>query len=256
MNVLTAACTDIGIKKDTNQDSLCIKVAETDIGKVVMAVLCDGMGGLAKGEVASASVVEAFSRWFDGELPAQLQKYKLDDIRLRWERIIQDLNLHIAEYGKSIGIQLGTTLTVLLLVGDKISLIGHIGDSRAYEIDDDGAKVLTDDQTVVANEVRLGRMTPEQAAVDPRRSVLLQCIGASRVVTPDFIVGSPARGKVYMLCSDGFRHLVTQNEIATMFAPKNLTDEADMAERITMLIEENKKRGETDNITALLVKLD
>lgn len=256
MNILTAVCTDIGIKKDTNQDSLCIKVAETDIGKVVMAVICDGMGGLAKGEIASASVVEAFSRWFDSELPAQLQKYKLDSIRLRWEDIIQDMNVRIAEYGKSIGIQLGTTLSVLLLIDDKVSLIGHVGDSRVYEIDDNGAKVLTIDQTVVANEVRLGRMTQEQAAVDPRRSVLLQCIGASRTVVPDYFVGSPTRGKVYMLCSDGFRHVVTLEEIARMFAPCNLTDEADMEERITTLIEENKKRGETDNITAMLLKLE
>ena len=256
MNVLTAVCTDIGTKKDTNQDSLCVKVAETDLGKVVMAVICDGMGGLAKGEIASASVVEAFSRWYDNELPLQLQNYKPDEIRARWEEIIPDMNLRIAEYEKSIGVQLGTTLSVLLLIDNKALFIGHVGDSRVYEIDDREAKVLTTDQTVVANEVRLGRMTPEQAAVDPRRSVLLQCIGASRVVNPDYLMGTPAEGKVYMLCSDGFRHLVTPAEIASMFAPRNLVDEADMEERITALIEENKKRGETDNITALLLKLE
>ena len=67
MNFLTAYCTDIGVKRPTNQDSLCIKTAHTSKGNTSLIVVCDGMGGLQKGELASASVVKAFSAWFENK---------------------------------------------------------------------------------------------------------------------------------------------------------------------------------------------
>ena len=70
MNFIVSANTDIGIVKDTNQDSLSVKVINTPIGRMSFAVLCDGMGGLAKGEVASASVIRAFDTWAKQELPS------------------------------------------------------------------------------------------------------------------------------------------------------------------------------------------
>lgn len=255
MEILSAVCTDIGIKKDTNQDSLLIKIADTEIGKVALAVICDGMGGLAKGEVASRNIIDAFEDWFDNDFPKQLEKYNSDDIQYSWERIIQMQNRKIAEYGQKINVQLGTTLTAMLVISNKQIIIGHVGDSRVYKINDNSVTVLTEDQTVVANEIKQGRMTPEQAAVDPRRNVLLQCIGASRVVKPDYIVLIPEMNTSYMLCSDGFRHVIGDDMIHNAFKPEALTDEITMENRIRDLIEENKKRGEIDNITALLLKL-
>lgn len=254
MEVLTAAYTDKGIQKATNQDSLCIKIAKTSVGKVVLAVICDGMGGLSKGEVASASVTHAFSDWFEQELPAQLAKNDYTEIQYRWERIIKEQNQRIAEYGKRVRIQLGTTWTALLLIDSKFMLIGHVGDSRVYRIGHQ-LEILTDDQTVVGREVKRGMLTPEQAKVDPRRNVLLQCIGASKLVKPEFISGTPVSGEVYMLCSDGFRHRITEDEIYTAFSPRALVDEAVMEQRAKDLVELNKQRQETDNITVLLVKI-
>jgi serine/threonine protein phosphatase PrpC len=254
MEVLTAICTDVGIKKATNQDSLLIKVADTPVGKVVLAVICDGMGGLSKGEVASASVICAFSEWFDHELPSQMAKEELNDIPYRWERLIKEQNQRIAEYGKSIKIQLGTTLTALLLIESKFTLIGHVGDSRVYRIHH-RLEVLTEDQTVVAREMKRGRLTPEQAKSDPRRNVLLQCIGASKLVVPEFLYGHPEPGEVYMLCSDGFRHMITEAEIFHAFSPDVLTDERVMEQKAKELVELNKERREMDNITVLLIKI-
>lgn len=254
MEVLTAAYTDKGIQKATNQDSLCIKIAETSVGKVVLAVICDGMGGLSKGEVASASVTHAFSDWFEQELPAQLTKNDYNEIQYRWERIIKEQNQRIAEYGKRVRIQLGTTWTALLLIDSKFMLIGHVGDSRVYRIGH-GLEILTDDQTVVGREVRRGTMTPEQARVDPRRNVLLQCIGASKLVEPQFISGTPIPGEVYMLCSDGFRHRITEEEIYTAFLPQTLVNETVLEQKAKELVELNKHRQETDNISVLLVKI-
>lgn len=254
MEVLTTAYTDKGIQKATNQDSLCIKIAETSVGKVVLAVICDGMGGLSKGEVASASVIHAFSKWFDQELPVLLAKNNYNDIQYRWERIIKEQNQRISEYGKRVRIQLGTTWTALLLIDTEFMLIGHVGDSRVYRI---GQKleILTDDQTVVGREVRRGTMTPEQARVDPRRNVLLQCIGASKLVEPQFTSGTPVPGEVYMLCSDGFRHRITEEEIYTAFLPQKLVNETVLEQQAKELVELNKQRQETDNISVLLVKI-
>lgn len=254
MEVLTAAYTDVGIKKAGNQDSLCVKIAETSVGKVVLAVICDGMGGLSKGEVASASVINAFSEWFDHELSAQLAKMDMDDIQYRWDRIIKEQNQRIAEYGRKVRIQLGTTLTALLLIDSKFMMIGHVGDSRVYRINHK-LEVMTDDQTVVGRELKRGNITLEQAKSDPRKNVLLQCIGASKHVEPEFTYSKPEPGEVYMLCSDGFRHMISEHEIYRAFSPQILVDEAVMEQNAKELVELNKQRQETDNITVVLVKI-
>ena len=224
--------------------------------KFFNGVICDGMGGLKKGEVASAAVIEVFSKWFENELPCLLAlKNPAEEIRYRWDRMIKEQNQVIAEYGRRYHMQLGTTVTAMLFFDSDSYLIGHVGDSRSYRITDSAIEALTLDQTVVANEVRLGRLTPEQAERDPRRNVLLQCVGASRIVEPDYIFGKAAAGECYMMCSDGFRHVVTAGEIQRAFSPRNSNSEAEMKESLTELIELNKTRGETDNISAILIKI-
>ncbi|MGN0394291.1 MAG: PP2C family protein-serine/threonine phosphatase, partial [Coprococcus sp.] len=115
-------------------------------------------------------------------------------------------------------------------------------------------KQLTKDQTFVAREVAAGRMTEEQAEVDSRRSVLLQCIGASPVVEPDFIYGDIAKDATYMLCSDGFRHKITKEEMVEKLGPDAAVDESAMKYGCQFLTELVKYRRETDNITVLLIK--
>lgn len=255
MEYKIALQTDVGIKKETNQDSCCIKEAETSKGRVLMAILCDGMGGLSKGELASATLISAFNKWFESELPELLKEENLiESIAYRWGRLLKEQNQVIAAYGKSNNIQLGSTFTGILVLEDNRFLIGHVGDSRAYKITDQNIQILTEDQTVVAREIKNGRLTPEEAERDPRRNVLLQCVGASKVVEPAFYQGVVAQNECYMLCSDGFRHLVSPEEIFRAFAPANNKDEEIMSQHITELIDLNKFRHETDNITAVLIK--
>ena len=253
MNFIVSANTDIGLVKDTNQDSLSVKVINTPIGKMCFAILCDGMGGLAKGEVASASVIRAFDKWVREDLAAMSSEpLNADLIRAQWEKILLDQNRAIGTYGSRLGVRLGTTAVVMLL-SDYGYFIMNVGDSRAYEFTD-GFSQLTNDQTFVAREVALGNMTPEQAEFDERRSVLLQCIGASDAVYPDFFVGPCVQGATYMLCSDGFRHEITPNEIFQKFHPNMLLDEASMNRNTLELIELNKQRQERDNISVVLVR--
>ncbi len=253
VNYIVSANTDIGTVKSTNQDSLTVKILNTEWGKMCFAVLCDGMGGLAKGEVASASVIRAFDKWSKSELP-KLCGGPIEGARIRdqWERIINEQNASVGAYGNRLGIKLGTTAVIMLLT-DTYYYVMNVGDSRAYEFTDQMIQI-TADQTFVAREVALGNMTPEQAETDERRSVLLQCIGASQMVYPDFFVGQTKQNASYMLCSDGFRHEITPNEIFSAFAPAGLTDEMTMSNNTLELIELNKQRNERDNISVVLVR--
>ncbi len=257
MKFLIAVQTDVGIQKETNQDSCCIKVAETKNGQIIMSVLCDGMGGLSKGEVASATLISAFCDWFDNELGTTLSaKNPIEEAKSRWERIIKEQNQIIGAYGRNERIRLGSTITAQLILYDGSYLIGHVGDSRAYRITDDAIMQLTEDQTVVAREIKQGKLSPDKAETDSRRNVLLQCVGASKSVYPEFYYGKAAANECYMLCSDGFRHVVNREEIQCSFAPKNNTTESIMEKNIQKLIDLNKYRHESDNITALLIKTD
>ena len=248
--------TDTGLVKKTNQDSLCVMEAETEKGNILFALLCDGMGGLAKGEVASATLVRVFSEWFQGKLQNLLAlENPLEEIQYQWDRMIKIESQNIAEYGRKCELQLGTTLTALLILENGTYLIGHVGDTRVYAIHQEGVEILTEDQTVVANEIRQGRLTMEQAQTDPRRSVLLQCIGASRIVEPVFLKGEVRPGECYMLCSDGFRHEISEEEILKELGFSANPDEAAMKASVRRLIKRDMDRGERDNISAILIKI-
>lgn len=252
MNYLLACHTDIGIRKKTNQDSLLAEQALVDGKQIVLAVVCDGMGGLEKGELASAEVVRAFSKWFKEEFPILLKENGLElQIHKSWKRLLQDVHQKIYNYGRRNGLQLGTTVTAMLLMREDYYIV-HVGDSRAYEITNQVMQ-LTKDQTLVAQEVERGNLTLEQAKVDRRRSVLLQCIGASDIVEPVYYKGKVQPDAVYLLCSDGFRHELSDFEIMQAFSPEVLIDEAVMEKNEILITETVKSRGERDNISVILV---
>lgn len=253
MDFKISASTDIGILKNANQDSLSVKVIKANCGRMVFAVLCDGLGGLSKGEVASAMVVRAFEKWAVTKLPVLCNSgINEREIRKQWEDVAVNMNDRIYRYGERHGIKLGTTVVAMLLTSRGYYIL-NIGDSRAYEITGK-CRQLTIDQTLVAREVALGNMTEEQAKVDERRHVLLQCIGASGNLCPDIFFGSTRHNAVYMLCSDGFRHKITSTEILEKLNPKVLHNEGDMDRHAKELIEQNKQRMERDNISVILVR--
>ncbi len=258
-----AAQTDAGTVKPVNQDSLAVKVANTNYGEAAFAVLCDGMGGLEQGEVASTVVVRAYEQWFLREFPYFLAKgFSESALERIWHQMANACNTRIMDYGKGHGTTMGTTLTAMLLLDGRY-YISHIGDCRVYVMGN-GMEQLTADQTYVAREVALGHMTPEQAENDARRNVLLQCIGTVNSVKPDFLQGDLYAGDSFLLCSDGFRHNLADAEVYaychTAFedmdwrVEKRLENSHIMNEQLRYLIGVNKERGERDNISAILAK--
>ena len=253
MKFLSAAHTDVGIRKKVNQDAFCLKTAHTGDYNIAFAVLCDGMGGLKMGELASAFTVNAFSNWFEKVLPQNLRSgYNAQQIEQQWRAIVENQSKLIMDYGMEKGVSLGTTLTAILICGTEYIAV-HVGDSRLYRIDSQLTQ-LTEDHSLVAMEVRQGKITPEMAKTDRRRNVLLQCVGASETVEPQILTSQVQSDQVYMLCSDGFRHKLAPEEIFGVFAPEVLNDERVMRKSIIDLININKTRGENDNITSILIK--
>ena len=254
MRFIATADTDIGIAKSTNQDSVLIKHATTDIGEVLLAVVCDGMGGLSKGELASATVIRAINKWFNEELPYELENVNFRKIGGDLSRLLQIENEKLLAYSRAQGgISLGTTVSCILFVGEQFVIV-HVGDSRVYYIHS-GVTQLTTDQTFVAREISRGTMTVEQAKTDKRRNLLLQCVGASPVVEPQVLCGVAQSG-AYMLCSDGFRHEITEAEMHESLNPINLINARAMHSNAQYLIEKVKSRGERDNISVILIKAE
>lgn len=252
MHYLATADTDTGIVKQTNQDSVLIKHGNSEKGELLLAIVCDGMGGLDKGEVASATVIRRFSEWFDKELPYELECIDMNVIGGKWSLILKDLNVRIAEYGQKQNIQLGTTFTGILFVENQFVVV-HVGDSRLYHLGSN-MKQLTTDHTFVAREVSRGNLTPEQAKIDKRRNLLLQCVGASERIEPQIFSGIVEKG-AYMICSDGFRHEISEEEIYETLNPVNLVNQHSMHNNVKYLIEQVKSRKEKDNISVILVKV-
>lgn len=253
-NFCVACHTDSGIRRNTNQDSLMIKGITDGRQEIILAVLCDGMGGMEKGELASATVIRAFSDWFMDMYSAKNVPWSIEEIRMQWQQLFEDANRKLIEYGADTSIQLGTTATAILLFQEGEYLIGHIGDTRAYRVGD-RLEQLTEDHSFVAREIKRGNMTPEEALKDSRRNVLLQCIGVNQNVEPQFVKGSIKEGEAVLLCSDGFRHVVSETEINERLQPEKLSGEDAIKQELIQLVELNKRRQETDNISVIYVKL-
>ena len=249
-----AAHSDVGIVKKTNQDSVLVKIAQTNHDKVCLCVVCDGMGGLADGELASATVIREFDQWFINKLPGLLEtpEFPMDELRVQWDDLVMRQNKKLAKYASGIGTRMGTTVVAFLVVDDKYYIM-NIGDSRAYMVSD-AIYQLTKDQTYVQYEMDLGHLTWEQAQTHPQRNVLLQCVGASDEIHPDYFVGDANPDTTFILCSDGFRHVISPDEIYEKFRPELLENEDIMLQNIVSLVELNKSRKEVDNISAAVIR--
>lgn len=253
MDFIISAKTDIGMTRKTNQDSLCLKKLQTSRGIFVFAVLCDGLGGYEKGEAASASVVRSFDRWAMQKLPCLCSRGFTDsDIQSEWESIVRKQNRLLKCYGEKRNIRIGTTAAVLLLTQERF-YICNVGDTRIYMIKH-AVRQLTTDQTLVNREVLSGKITDRQAQTDPRRNILLQCVGVSDELKPEMIVGNVQTDAVYMLCTDGFCRKIGEEEMYDCFDPDKLSDFETMSRSAQYLTELNKRRGEQDNITVALIR--
>lgn len=256
LSYLLDSCSDIGICRKVNQDACCVRIFKTMLHTVVLAAVCDGVGGLEEGEYASRSTIQALNDWFDHRLNRLVLEEDKDNLTSILsediKEVIERQHQTILAYSKEKAIKIGTTLTAMLFV-DHDYFIAQIGDSRAYCVKDELIQ-LTEDQSLVAMEIKEGRLTEEQARFDKRRNIILQCIGATENLIPVYQNGTVQKGVSYFLCSDGFVHQLDKEELKIAMQPDEKDDVNRLHVRILRSIETVKERGEKDNITVVWVR--
>jgi protein phosphatase len=206
-----------------------------------MFAVADGMGGAQAGEVASALAAGAVTDTAadPGATPEE-----------RVVSLIKAANLRVHQRASSDATAsgMGTTMTVAMLSDDGRVTIGHVGDSRAYRLRNDHLDQLTDDHSLVAELVRRGELTPEEAAVHPQRSVITRALGTEADVDVDVFSVQAEDGDVYLLCSDGLSTMVDADTIAEILRRNRRSLES----ATRALIKAANDRGGDDNITAII----
>jgi protein phosphatase len=204
-----------------------------------LLAVADGMGGHELGEVASRLAIDTLYDVFYHAEP---------DPPLALREAIEAANVTVYYQASIRNVTMGTTLTVAVLRDDML-IVANVGDSRVYRVRDGRAQQLTQDHSLIAEQVRRGLLTEEQAQSSKLHNVITRCIGYRDAVEVD-ISETPLRiGDVVLLCSDGLHGLVGAHEFAAVISNQPLTDAAQT------LVELANMRGGPDNITCLLARV-
>jgi PPM family protein phosphatase len=227
----SAGLTDPGRVRRRNEDAF--------VCAPPLFAVADGMGGAQAGELASRIAAAAFQEAGGADVL---------DAQARLRSIIQEANRRIyARASRDPEVSgMGTTVTAALLAGEHVA-VGHVGDSRAYRVRDGSLEQLTDDHSLVADLVRSGRLSPEEAELHPQRSVITRALGTDPAVEVDSFSVEARPGDVFLLCSDG---LTTMIDDATVL--ESLSSSADLATAARALVSAANRGGGEDNVTVVL----
>ncbi|MDO5291673.1 MAG: protein phosphatase 2C domain-containing protein [bacterium] len=254
LEVVAGYNTDVGIRKKMNQDSICLQMVENEGYTITMAVVCDGMGGLEQGEIASGTLIHEFKQWFDQRLPQLCEAgLSFNKVKEEWEELVLQTNELLIEYGRQQGKKLGTTVTAVFISDIYGMFVLHVGDCRLYELKQ-YIRQMTEDQTFVELQVKKGLITREQAKDDPRQNIILQCVGDTKQINLDMKLYPVKRDCTYVLCSDGFRHKISEEEMYTYLRPLELSTQDSIDKNIKDLVELCKERKEQDNISVIVIR--
>ena len=239
ISIETGKATDVGRRRDHNEDELAIFTAED--GSLVL-VVADGMGGHLAGEVASKMAITTLER----ELTSPAAD-PLTALRTAIERANQEICQAAATDAAKAG--MGTTIVAAVIVGDT-AYLANAGDSPAYLVRAGATEQLTDDHGLVAEQVKAGLITEEDAAHHPFRHMLTRCLGAEATVeVQTYEPRTLQSGDVLVLCSDGLTEHVKRNEVAEMAGQDHGITPDDIAQALVNLANE---RGGHDNTTVVV----
>lgn len=250
MRIDAGARTDLGLVRQNNEDALRI---EPDLD---LYVLSDGMGGQAHGEIASAMAIEtvvAHCREADADHATTLFGEGRPDLCERSNRLMSAVRLANRRIYES-AVQnparegMGATIVAAWLDGRRMSL-AHVGDSRAYLLRAGSLEQLTADHSLVAEHVRRGTMTPQEAEASQLQNILVRALGTQDQVEVDVDEQILLEGDVLLLCSDGLTHMVTDAEIASTLTTSESAQAA--SDRLIELANEN---GGADNVTVIVAR--
>ncbi|NIQ39947.1 MAG: Stp1/IreP family PP2C-type Ser/Thr phosphatase [Proteobacteria bacterium] len=232
--------TDVGLKRQNNEDAFVIS-HELDF-----CLAADGIGGAAAGEIASKifaeTTLEVFSRNTDRSEEA---------IRYRVQKAFSSANEKILEHVVQNPSHEGMGCTAeLLAFCDEGFVLGHIGDSRTYRFTRGQLEQLTEDHTLVQQQVGQGLISSENLKHHPLRNVILRAVGLKEELALDVLRGKTVSGDLFLLCSDGLTDMVQDEEIRDI-----LRSDIDLHRKVEKLIEMAKVAGGEDNITVVLAAI-
>ena len=230
----TFALSDPGRRRRRNEDSYVVSPP--------LFAIADGMGGAQAGELASRLAVEAMG----GEAGSQGEERLATLIREANRRVFARSHEDATASG------MGTTMTAALVADDGTVTIGHVGDSRAYLLRGDRIEQLTNDHSLVAELVRTGRLSAEEAETHPQRSVITRALGTDPEVDVDVLTVQTEPGDLFLLCSDGLTTMVDDEEIRRTLEEGRENLEAVARE----LVGKANRGGGEDNITVVFFELE
>lgn len=257
MKYLTSVYWERGRVAAVNQDSLVLLQVLTAKGRVLMAAVCDGMGGLDRGEYASGYVTGRLQEWFYESLMRAVHKKKpYWVIRRSLERLVYHMQEQLSLYGRRENVRLGTTMTVFVL-WEKTYLLWHLGDSRAYRLREGSGSVN------IRHGIVMGRNGKSVTGIEcmtrdhiKGRNQLTKCVGSFGYEKPEFKMGVLRSGQAVLLCSDGFRNRIDETELADVLRPEQIREEEQIVRRLREIGDACMKRGERDNLSAVYVKVE
>ena len=238
---------DPGTKREHNEDYLGYLLPYTPEqlrSHGCVFALADGVGGQAKGEVASQLAIEVVLGGFSNAKAGESHKALLS-------RLVQAANIQVYEQGSASPSKAGmaTTIVACALRADR-AVIAHVGDSRCYLVRDGRARVITRDHTIAAEQVRLGVLSASEAAESANRHLLSRSVGNDLVVKVDIDEVQVQKGDVLLQCSDGLHGALVSEDIADI-----VTRNATLSTAVERLVELANQRDGSDNVSVQLIRV-
>lgn len=236
--------TDKGLVRRENQDSCAYEVRE---GKYAWAVVCDGMGGAAAGDLASAMAVSRFQNHM--VCLEEPDEYQEEGQLLVQATEAANRAVYLKAGTSRAYAGMGTTLVGALLRENTLWVV-NVGDSRAYHITKEAIQRITRDHSVVEDLVRKGEITPEEARRHPQKNLITRALGTTRQVKVDLFQRNVKEGDAILLCSDGL-----VNEVADQEIQKEILAGGTPEEICRRLLDRTLAEGAPDNVTIVLFQL-
>lgn len=237
----TFSMTDIGQRRDTNQDYMF--TSETAVGNLPnLFIVADGMGGHAAGDYASRFTVQHIVddiRQSDKKEPVALMKEAVLRANLL---LLQEANADEDKAG------MGTTIVAATFDGESL-YTANVGDSRLYIINHDKIAQITRDHSLVEEMVRMGEMDKADAKIHPDKNIITRAIGVQPDVSVDFFETPLEPGDIVLMCSDGLTNMVEDADIKRI-----ILGQRDIVEKVERLVKTANENGGNDNITVVLIE--
>lgn len=215
-------------KRVTNQDSILIEKMNCRGDDVVLAAVCDGMGGMDHGEIASGYIVEQCGIWFYEKLQGLLKHFGSYQVEKSFRQLCYQMHNSLKDYGVRRSMHLGSTMSVFLSVGAR-ALVFHLGDTAVFRVWPSGKRLTK---------------------IHSKDGELTRCLGLGKYIAPDLKRLHIHKGESYLLCSDGLLHQFSDQDF------KNVLGDGKNCERqLNTLVKTAYRRGEEDNISAIFLQV-